>query len=157
MPWMRVETSNTIARPWSHIFCQTSLPIRLIIHIHVGRLDVNKRPKSGSFTLTRLFWNVSMFAVYPSEPLPTGLGSHLSRVEAAVNVNSVPPPWSGVDANSTSNPEEQNIFSVDFLANPLKLCDVNSSNTWVLIVFIFVIFLSSYLLSTYEALHKMYG
>jgi hypothetical protein len=27
-------------------------------------------------------------------------------------------------------------FTVDFLMNPLKLCDVNSSNTWVLIVFI---------------------
>jgi hypothetical protein len=57
---------------------------------------------------------------------------------AVVNVNSVPP-WSGVDANSTSIPEEPNIFSPsDFLANPLKLCAVNSSSTWVLIVFIFV-------------------
>jgi hypothetical protein len=39
------------------------------------------------------------------------------------------------------------LFTVDFLANPLKLCAVNSSNTWVLIVFIFVEFMSSYLLS----------
>jgi hypothetical protein len=38
-------------------------------------------------------------------------------------------------------------FTVDFLVNPLKLCVVNSSNTWVLIVLIFVEFLSSYLLS----------
>jgi hypothetical protein len=32
-------------------------------------------------------------------------------------------------------------FTVDFLANPLKLCAVNSLNTWVLIVLIFVEFL----------------
>jgi hypothetical protein len=37
------------------------------------------------------------------------------------------------------------LFTVDFLANPLKLCAVNSSNTWVLIVFIFVEFLFEYL------------
>jgi hypothetical protein len=38
-------------------------------------------------------------------------------------------------------------FTIIFLANPLKLCAVNSSNTWVLIVFIFVEFLSNYLAS----------
>jgi hypothetical protein len=31
-----------------------------------------------------------------------------------------------------------------FLANPLKLCAVNQLNTWELMVFIFVEFLSSY-------------
>jgi hypothetical protein len=43
--------------------------------------------------------------------------------------------------------EAKYFFTVDFLANPLKLCAVNSSNTWVLIFFIFVEFLSSSLLS----------
>jgi hypothetical protein len=72
---------------------------------------------------------------------------------AVVNVNSVLPEEQNMVRGRRelmSNPEEQNVFTVDFLANPLKLCDVNSSNTWVLIVFIFVVFLSSYLLSAHR-------
>jgi hypothetical protein len=62
---------------------------------------------------------------------------NILKTYAAVTVNSVP----RCRRDLTSNPEEQNIFP------PLKLCDVTSSNTWVLIVFIFVEFLSSYPLS----------
>jgi hypothetical protein len=65
-----------------------------------------------------------------------------ASLNAAVNVNSVGRREFDVESWGAIY-----FFTVGFLANPLKLCDVNSSNIWVLIVFIFVEFLSSYLLS----------
>jgi hypothetical protein len=48
----------------------------------------------------------------------------------------------------TANPDEEpNIFSPSFSGEPTQIMRRNSSNTWVLIVFIFAEFLSSYLLS----------
>jgi phosphatidylglycerophosphate synthase len=66
---------------------------------------------------------------------------------AAVNVNSVTPLVRGRREFDVESWGAKYFFIVDFLANPLKLCAVNSLNTWVLIVFIFVEFLLSYLLS----------
>jgi hypothetical protein len=74
---------------------------------------------------------------------------------AAVNVNSVPcTPLVGVDANLASNPEEPNIFSPSIF---WRTHSNYASNTWVLIVFIFVEFLSSCQrveYKTYEASSK---
>jgi hypothetical protein len=66
---------------------------------------------------------------------------------AAVNVNSAPPLVRGRREFDVESWGAKYFFTVDFLAYPLKLCDINSSNTWVLIVFIFVEFLLSYLFS----------
>jgi hypothetical protein len=81
--------------------------------------DQNEKKKMMSlikFDMTR-HQNVIIFMVnwlwhqrrYPVTWLIVGVICHYWNTDAAVNVNSVPP-WSGVDANSTSNPEP-NIFS----------------------------------------------
>jgi hypothetical protein len=61
------------------------------------------------------------------------------------------PAYAVVNVNSVRGRREFDVESgakYFFTVNFLAICAVNSSNTWVLIVFIFVEFLSSYLLST---------
>jgi hypothetical protein len=78
-------------------------------------------------TAVNLTWTLQQWCRMPGLSFKTGWTLHLVRGRREFDVES----WG----------------AKYFLANPLKLCDVNLSNTWVLIIFIFVEFLSSYLLS----------
>jgi hypothetical protein len=77
-----------------------------------------------------------------------GFISGARKSNAAVNVNPDCQESTRIRRRIDGESWAKYFFTVDFLANPLKLCVVNSSNSiWVLIVLIFVEFLSSYLLS----------